>query len=87
MSAMHEMFRLATMQDIAVKRFPELFSIMLVALSCYVGASPPVYTPQHTKGKKDKSIFVPNRNAYKLTPARYGKLVLIRIKLSNISFV
>lgn len=80
-SAMHEMFRLATMEDIAVKRFPELFSIMLIALSCYVGTSPPIYTPQHAKAKKDKSVFVPNRNAYKLIPARYGKLVLIHVQL------
>jgi hypothetical protein len=69
------------MQDIAVKRFPELFSIMLVALSCYVGTSPPVYTPQHAKGKKDKLVFVPNRSAYKLTPARYGKFVFILVKV------
>jgi hypothetical protein len=71
LSAMHEMFQLATMHDIAVKRFPELFSVLLNALGCYVGTSPPIYTPQNTKFKKDKSTFVPNRNAYRLIPARY----------------
>jgi hypothetical protein len=86
-SAMREMFRLATMQDIAVKRFPELFSILLIALGCYVGTSPPINTPQYAKGKKDKSTFVPNRNAYKLTPARYGMLLIISVKLSSFPFV
>jgi hypothetical protein len=71
---MHEMFRLAAMQDIAVKRFPELFSVLLIALGCYIGTAPPVCAPQHTKGKKDNSTFIPNRSAYKLTPARYGML-------------
>ncbi|KAJ4431384.1 hypothetical protein ANN_19981 [Periplaneta americana] len=66
-SAMHEMFRLATMQDIAVKRFPELFSLFLISLGCYVGSSPPINTPQ---AKRDKSTFIPNRSAYKLIPAR-----------------
>lgn len=73
-SAMHEMFRLATMQEIAVKRFPELFSVLLVALGCYIGTAPPVCTPQHVKGKKDNLTFIPNRNAYKLIPARYNML-------------
>jgi hypothetical protein len=77
---MHEMFRLATMHDIAVKRFPELFSVLLIVLGCYVGTSPPIYTPQNTKSKKDKSTFVPNRNAYRLIPARYGILIIIPAK-------
>jgi hypothetical protein len=72
---MHEMFQLATMHDIAAKKFPELFSVLLIALGCYVGTSPPIYTPQNTKSKKDKSTFVPNRNAYRLIPARYGILI------------
>lgn len=88
-SAMHEMFQLATMHDIAVKRFPELFSVLLIALGCYVGTSPPVYTPQNTKSKKDKSTFVPNRNAYRLIPARVAveafKSFLLCSKCENIA--
>ncbi|PSN35449.1 hypothetical protein C0J52_06619 [Blattella germanica] len=70
-SAMHEMFKNAAMQENAVKKFPELFSILLVILGCYIGTSPPINTPQNSKSKeKDKSTFIPNRNAYKLNPAR-----------------
>lgn len=84
-SAMHEMFRLATMQDIAVKKFPELFSVLLIALGCYIGTAPPVCTPQHAKGKKGNLTFVPNRNAYKLAPARYD--ILHDINFCSFSFV
>jgi len=82
---MHEMFRLATMQDIAVKRFPELFSVLLIALGCYIGTAPPVCTPQHAKGKKGSLTFVPNRNAYKLAPARYD--ILLYVNLCSFSFI
>jgi len=84
-SAMHEMFRLATMQDIAVKRFPELFSVLLIALGCYIGTAPPVCTPQNAKAKKGSLTFVPNRNAYKLVPARYD--ILHDINFCSFSFV
>jgi hypothetical protein len=84
---MHKMFQLATMHDIAVKRFPELFSVLLNALGCYVGTSPPIYTPQNTKDKKDKSTFVPNRNAYRLIPARYDILIIICAMFSSFCVV
>lgn len=79
------MFRLATMQDIAVKRFPELFSVLLITLGCYIGTAPPVCTPQHTKSKKGNLTFVPNRSAYKLAPARYD--MLQDINYCSFSFV
>ena len=84
-SAMHEMFRLATMQDIAVKRVPELFSVLLIALGCYIGAAPPVCIPQHAKGKKYNLTFIPNRNAYKLAPGRYD--MLQNINFCSFSFL
>lgn len=67
---MHNMFSIATMQTIALKNFPELFTMLLIAMGCYVGISPPIHTPQKD-GNKSKYGFVPNRNAYKLNPAKY----------------
>ena len=76
---MHEMFRLATMEDIAVNKFPELFSSLLIVLGSYVGTSPPINTPQNSKGQNDKPTFIPNRNAYKLNPARYGIIINMNV--------
>ncbi|XP_068084667.1 maestro heat-like repeat-containing protein family member 1 [Anabrus simplex] len=74
-SAMQDMFHIASMQEIAVKRFAELFSMFLICLGCYVGVSPPIHTPQtpHRSGKKESHGFVPNRNAYKLHPWRVAQ--------------
>ncbi|XP_063232625.1 maestro heat-like repeat-containing protein family member 1 isoform X2 [Bacillus rossius redtenbacheri] len=66
-SALREMFRVASMHALVTARLPELFTLLYLAVASYVGASPPVHTPH---SGKDRLSFVPNRNAYKLSPAR-----------------
>lgn len=68
------------MQDIVISQLPELFAILLMIISSYIGSSPPVYTPQQSN-KKEKYPFVLNRDAYKLNPAKVAletcKLLLL----------
>ncbi|XP_046989834.1 maestro heat-like repeat-containing protein family member 1 isoform X1 [Schistocerca americana] len=68
-SAMSNMFSIASMSSITVKKFPELFSMFLVAMGCYVGISPPICVPQKPENTNKYGI-VPNRGAYKLNPAK-----------------
>lgn len=67
------------MQDIVISQLPELFAILLMIISSYIGTSPPIYTPQ--SGKKEKHSFIPNRDAYKINPAKIAletcKLLLL----------
>lgn len=74
------MFRNVQMQEIVVSQLPELFAILLMIVSSYIGTSPPIYTPQ-SNAKKEKYSFVPNRDAYKINPAKIAletcKLLLL----------
>nr|CAD7445664.1 unnamed protein product [Timema bartmani] len=73
-SAMKEMFRVGgTMRELAIGRFPDLFSCFLVSVGGYVGVSPPIYTPQQSSTGGSKFSFIPNRGAYKLNPARVAR--------------
>lgn len=75
------------MQEIVVAQLPELFTILLMVFSSYIGTSPPIHTPQHAT-KKDKYSIVPNRDAYKLVPARIAletlKLLLLCAKCDRV---
>lgn len=68
------------MHDIVISQLPELFAILLMIVSSYIGSSPPVYTPQQPN-KKEKYSFIPNRDAYRINPAKVAletcKLLLL----------
>lgn len=74
------MFRNIQMQEMVILQLPELFAILLMIVSSYIGTSPPIYTPQQSN-KKEKYSFVPNRDAYKINPAKIAletcKLLLL----------
>ncbi|XP_075211694.1 maestro heat like repeat family protein c11.1 isoform X2 [Lycorma delicatula] len=65
-SALKEMFGVIQMQDLAISRFPEVFTLYLSILVLYIGVSPPITTPSSI----GKMKFIPNREAYKICPAR-----------------
>lgn len=67
-SALREMYLVASMKDLAWAHFSELFALLLTTLGAYVGVTPPIYSPG-----SHRSVFIPNREAYKLSPARYCK--------------
>ncbi|XP_039279255.1 maestro heat-like repeat-containing protein family member 1 isoform X2 [Nilaparvata lugens] len=63
--ALREMFLITGMRDLAISRFPEVFTLYLNILVTYIGVSPPINTPSFA----GKAKFIPNREAYKLNPA------------------
>lgn len=65
-SALKEMFCVVGMESLAVNRFPEVFTLYLNILVLYIGVASPVTTPASI----GKMKFIPNREAYKITPAR-----------------
>lgn len=67
-SAFHELFKNSQLKDICHQQFPEIFSLLLVALASYIGASFPATKP--TNNKKEKYNFILNRDTYKLNPAK-----------------
>lgn len=79
------------MQDIVISQLPELFAILLMIVSSYIGTSPPIYTPQQTSTKKEKYSFIPNREAYKINPAKVAletcKLLLLCAKCDRVAEV
>ncbi|RZF41045.1 hypothetical protein LSTR_LSTR002677 [Laodelphax striatellus] len=63
--ALREMFLITGMRDLAISRFPEVFTLYLNILVLNTCVTPPINTPSFAgKGK-----FIPNREAYKLNPA------------------
>lgn len=84
------MFRNIQMQEIVISQLPELFAVLLMIVSSYIGTSPPIYTPQQS-GKKEKYSFIPNRDAYKINPAKMAletfKLLLLCAKCDKIAEV
>lgn len=62
------MFGMIQMHDLAVSRFAEVFTLYLSILVLYIGVSPPITTPSSTSIGKIK--FIPNRDAYRINPAR-----------------
>lgn len=64
-SAFCEIFKSSQLSDLCKQQFPELFSLLLIALGSYIGTDAPV---NGIADKKEKYIFVPNRDAYKLQP-------------------
>uniref|UniRef100_A0A1B6KA60 Maestro heat-like repeat-containing protein family member 1 n=1 Tax=Graphocephala atropunctata TaxID=36148 RepID=A0A1B6KA60_9HEMI len=67
-SALREMLMVASMHDLTMAHFPDLFALHLTVLAAYVGVTPPVYSPG-----SHKSAFIPNREAYKINPARVAQ--------------
>ncbi|KAG8247357.1 Mroh1p [Homalodisca vitripennis] len=67
-SALREMMLVASMRDLTMAHFPDLFALNLTVLAAYVGVTPPVYSPG-----SNKSAFIPNREAYKINPARVAQ--------------
>lgn len=74
------MFRNSQIQEVITNQFPELFVILSMIFSTYIGTSPPIHVPQQSQqiNKKEKYSIVPNRDAYKLVPA---KIALDTLKL------
>lgn len=64
-SAMCEMFLVAAMHELAVSHFAELLTQILMVFAAYVGVTPPICAPA-----SNKAVFIPNREAYKIIPAR-----------------
>lgn len=86
------MFRNIQMQDIVITQLPELFAVLLMIVSSYIGTSPPIYTPQQqSSNKKEKYSFIPNRDAYKINPTKIAletcKLLLLCAKCDRVAEV
>lgn len=69
-SAMCELFKHSQLSELSKHQFPELFSLLLISLASYIGTAAPV---DGITEKKEKHIFIPNRDAYKLEPAKVCK--------------
>lgn len=67
-SGLHELFKNSQLKDVCHQQFPEIFSLLLVALGSYIGASFPAMKP--VTNKKEKYGFILNRDTYKLNPAK-----------------
>ncbi|KAH1014351.1 hypothetical protein HUJ04_003198 [Dendroctonus ponderosae] len=66
--ALHELLKNTQLKEICLEQFPELFSLLLIALASYVGCSAP--TVKSLTEKKDKFGFILSRDAYKVNPAK-----------------
>lgn len=81
------MFHNNQIQEVIISQFPELFVILSMIFSSYIGTSPPIHFP-HQTNKKDKYSIVPNRDAYKLVPSKIAletlKLLIISAKYDRI---
>ncbi|XP_054283514.1 maestro heat-like repeat-containing protein family member 1 [Macrosteles quadrilineatus] len=67
-SAFKEMFLVASMYDLASAHFADLFALLLTVVAAYVGVTPPIYAPG-----TNKTMFIPNREAYKINPAKVAQ--------------
>ncbi|GJQ85615.1 hypothetical protein Trydic_g20165 [Trypoxylus dichotomus] len=61
--AFYELLKSQQSVSICKQDFPELFTIFYIALASYIGTAAPVYTQT-----EKRSTFVPNRDAYKISP-------------------
>lgn len=74
-SALHEILKNTHLKDVCKQNFPDLFAILLVTLSSYIGTSAPA--TRYSSDKKEK-YFILNREGLKLKPA---KIALETLKL------
>uniref|UniRef100_A0A1B6DAP1 Maestro heat-like repeat-containing protein family member 1 n=1 Tax=Clastoptera arizonana TaxID=38151 RepID=A0A1B6DAP1_9HEMI len=64
-SAFREIFLVSSIKDLVISHYAQLFTLLFTTFATFIGVSPPVYSPSSSK-----SIFIPNRDAYKINPAR-----------------
>lgn len=78
--ALHEILKNTQLKEICLQQFPEMFSILLICVACYIGTSASAL--YSSSEKKEKYNFIINRDAYKLNPA---KLALETFRLFLVS--
>uniref|UniRef100_A0A6P7GVH6 Maestro heat-like repeat-containing protein family member 1 n=1 Tax=Diabrotica virgifera virgifera TaxID=50390 RepID=A0A6P7GVH6_DIAVI len=66
--ALHELLKNSHLKDICLQQFPELFTILLTCVSCYMGAISPAI--KKIDSAREKYGFSLNRDAYKMLPAK-----------------
>nr|CAI5839463.1 unnamed protein product [Callosobruchus analis] len=66
MCALHELFKNYSLKEVCLHQFSEIFALLLITLSSYMGVAPPTI-PKNDK--KEKYAYF-TRDAYKLSPTK-----------------